>query len=165
MKLFTNENSSTSVSVNDDIAALIMDVVPLITNHLRNEMRLNRMPNLSVPQLRTLVFLYHHQNASLSQVADYVGLKPPSMSKMVNALVVRKLIIRRASAADRRCIRLRLSSSGLEALMRSRRRTETRLAQMLAVLTAEQQAGIITALRALRPLFVKGQESASKSEK
>lgn len=160
MKLFARESNSASVLAGDDAAALIMDVVPQIMNYLRDEMRLNRLPSLSVPQFRTLVFLYRHPNASLSQVADYIGLKLPSMSKMVNALVVRKLLIRRASAEDRRCIRLRLSPNGLEGLMQSRHRTETQLARILVALTPEQQAGIREALQILRPLFVRRPESA-----
>jgi MarR family transcriptional regulator for hemolysin len=137
-----------------------MDVIPLIMNRLRAETR-HHIPELSMPQLRTLIFLYRHEDASVSQVADYVGLKLPSMSKTVNALVVRKLVIRRASSEDRRCVRLRLSSKGVDELIRARRRTEARLAETLAVLGTGQQAGIAAALEALRPLFEEEEASAS----
>jgi DNA-binding MarR family transcriptional regulator len=160
MKSFPKEMNSASTSTSDRAAALMMDVIPQIMNCLRAETR-HHMAELSMPQLRTLIFLYRHEDASVSQVADYVGLKLPSMSKTVNALVIRKLIIRRASSEDRRCVRLRLSSKGVDELMRARRRTEARLADMLAVLGPGQQAGIVAALEALRALFVREEASTS----
>ncbi len=141
-----------SVSTSDRAAALLMDVIPLIMNCIRAE-TCHYMPELSMPQLRTLSFLYRHEDASVSQVADYVGLKLPSMSKTINALVVRKLVISRASREDRRCVRLRLSSRGVDELMRARRLLEARLVERLAVLGPRQQAGIAAALEAVRPLF------------
>jgi DNA-binding MarR family transcriptional regulator len=152
VKLLTQETNS-PLSIDDEVSSLIQDVVPLIMTHLRHEMRLSRRPTLSVPQLRTLVFLYRSPNASLSQVADYVGLKLPSMSKMINSLVVRKLVIRRASSKDRRSISLKLSDIGLKELMRSRSHTKEWLTQTLAVLTAEQKAEIIKTLKTLHSLF------------
>ena len=121
--------------------------------HLRREMRISRTSTLSVPQLRTLVFLHRSPNASLSQVADYVGLKLPSVSKMIDVLVKRKLVIRRNSSEDRRTILLKLSPKGLEELMRSRRHTKEWLTRALAALSPEQKAGIINTLHTLRPLF------------
>lgn len=141
-----------SISTSDRAAALLMDVIPLIMNCIRAE-TCHYMPELSMPQLRTLIFLYRHEDASVSQVADYVGLKLSSMSKTINALVVRKLVISRASREDRRCVRLRLSSGGVDELMRARRLIEARLVDRMAVLAPRQQAGIAAALEALRPLF------------
>jgi DNA-binding MarR family transcriptional regulator len=158
MKSFQKEIKSVSIDNGDRAAALLMDVIPLIMNRLRAETR-HHMPELSMPQLRTLIFLYRHEDASVSQVADYVGLKLPSMSKTVNALVVRKLVISRASSKDRRCVRLRLSSRGVNELTRARWLIEARLVERLSVLEPEQQAGIAAALEALRPLFA-GEEAS-----
>lgn len=155
MKLLDNKSNFNSKSINNDIATLIMEVVPQIMSHLRTKMRLNRAPNLSVPQLRTLIYLHRYQQASLSQVADYLGIKLPSMSKLVDALVGRKLVLRQVSSKDRRCIRLRLSTPGTELLMQSWHLTEAELARTLDVLTAEKKMEIIGALQTLRPLFVK----------
>ena len=41
-----------------ECAALLMDVVPLVMRRIRMEMRSQRMPSLSVPQLRALIYLY-----------------------------------------------------------------------------------------------------------
>jgi DNA-binding MarR family transcriptional regulator len=119
------------------------------------------MPGLSIPQLHTLIFLYRHKDVTLSQVAGRIGLKLPSTSKLVDSLVERKLVIRRASTDDRRYIRLKLSSSGLAELVRARRSTGAIMAKKMAVLTPEQQDRIVTVLQDLRPLFTTGSEEQS----
>jgi len=140
-------------AMSSDTASLIMDVVPVIMNYIRTEMRSRRTPGLTIPQFRTLIFLYRHEDASLSQVAEHVGLKLPTMSKTVDALVDRKLVIRRDDTGDRRKVILKLSAAGLEELKRTRHNTATRLAEILAVLTPEQRSGITESLAILLPLF------------
>jgi DNA-binding MarR family transcriptional regulator len=134
-------------------AALLMDVAPLVMHRIRKEMRSQRMPNLSVPQFRVLIYLYRNEGASLSELADYIGLKLPSMSKTIDVLVTRGLVIRRVLPDDRRYVSLRLGARGLAELKRARRITEANLAEALAVLSSEQQTKIVEALRALRPIF------------
>jgi DNA-binding MarR family transcriptional regulator len=139
-----------------------MEVVPRVMQHIRREMRSHRTPGLSVPELRTLVYLYRNEGASLSEVAEHIGLKLPSMSKTVEALVARKLVIRRALANDRRYISLRLSAHGLAELRRTRRITEARLAEALSVLLPEQQARVVEALKLLGQVFAPEAPPADK---
>ena len=143
-------------------AALLMDVVPRVMQRIRMEMRSHRTPGLSVPQLRTLIYLYRNEGVSLSEVAEHIGLKLPSMSKTVDALVARKLVIRRALAHDRRYISLRLSAHGLAELRRTRRITEARLAEALSVLLPEQQARVVEALKMLGRVFAPEASPAGK---
>jgi DNA-binding MarR family transcriptional regulator len=136
-----------------ECAAEIMDVIPVVMRRIRMEMRSQRMPNVSVPQLRALIYLYRNEGASLSGVADHVGLELPSMSKTIDALVGRGLVIRRVSPSDRRCASLRLSARGRAELKRARSTTEAHLAQALSALTPGQQGAIIEALEDLRRVF------------
>lgn len=137
-----------------ECAALLMDVVPLVMHRIRMEMRSQRMPSLSVPQLRALIYLDRNEGASLSELAEHIGLELPSMSKTVDALVARGLVVRRVLQADRRYISLRLNTRGLAELKRARRITETHLMEALAVLSSAQQANIVEALQELRFVFV-----------
>ncbi len=143
-------------------ASLLMEVVPRVMHRIRMEMRSHRAPGLTVPQLRTLIYLYRNEGASLSAVAEHVGLKLPSMSKMVDALVARKLVIRRAVADDRRYVSLRLSAHGLAELRRTRRMTEASLAEALGPLLPEQQAKVVEALKMLGRVFAPEGMPASK---
>ena len=137
-----------------DAASLIMEVVPLVMSYIRTEMRNQRLPGLSIPQFRSLIYLYRHEDASLSQVAEHLGLQLPTTSKTIDALVTRKLVIRSEYPEDRRRISLKLSATGLEELKRSRHITEARLIEKMNILTAEQQSGIAISLATLRTLFV-----------
>jgi DNA-binding MarR family transcriptional regulator len=156
-------NNETNISPPElDGAALLMEVVPRVMHRIRTEMRSHRTPDLSVPQFRTLTYLYRNEGASLSEVAEHIGLKLPSMSKTVDALVARKLVIRRALAHDRRYISLRLSAHGLAELRRTRRITEARLAEALSVLMPEQQARVVEALKMLGQVFAPEAAPAQK---
>jgi DNA-binding MarR family transcriptional regulator len=153
MKSFHNEIILCGTEQSLDAASLLMEVAPGIMGYIRTEMRRRRMPELSIPHFRVLVFLFRHEDASLSQVAEHVGLKLPSTSKIVDALTARKLVIRRQSQEDRRLIRLKLSSGGLDELARTKRSVEACLADILDVLSPAEQTVIIRAFKMLRPLF------------
>jgi DNA-binding MarR family transcriptional regulator len=136
-----------------ECAALLVETVPRVMHCIRMEMRRHRTSGLSVPQLRTLIYLYRNEGVSLSELADRIGLKLPSMSKTIDALVARRLVIRRALPDDRRCISLRLSAHGLAELRRTRHVTEAHLAEALAVLQPAQQARVKEALQILAQVF------------
>jgi DNA-binding MarR family transcriptional regulator len=143
-------------------ASLLMEVIPRVMHRIRTEMRSHRAPGLTVPQLRTLIYLYRNEGVSLSEVAEHIGLKLPSMSKTVDALVARKLVVRKIVADDRRYISLRLSAHGLAELRRTRRMTEARLAEALELLLPEQQARVVEALKMLGRVFASEGVPASK---
>ena len=84
------------------------------------------------------------------------------MSKAVDVLVTRGLVIRRVLPDDRRYISLRLSARGLAELKRARRITEAHLAEALAVLSSAQQARIVEALQALRLVFAPERAAAAE---
>jgi len=100
-----------------------------------------------------MVFLYRNEGASLSEVANHVGLMLPSVSKIIDALVTRKLVIRTVLPGDRRYISLKLSKLGRTTLMKARRGTEASLAEKIAALSPDQQAMISEAMQTLASVF------------
>jgi len=145
--------SKVSVLSEPGCASLLMDAIPLVMRYIRMEMRSRRMRGLSVPQFRTLVFLRRNEGASLSEVANNVGLTLSSASKTIDALVTRKLVIRTALPDDRRYISLKLSKLGRATLMQARRGAEASLAEKIAALSPAQQAIISEAMQALGSVF------------
>ena len=137
----------------EDCAREVLDVVPLVMRVLRSEMRSQRGPELSVPHFRVLAFLGNNEGASLSEVAEYVGLRLPSMSTLVDGLATRGLVSREPAATDRRRLALCLTAHGRATLNAARRATQARLAKQLALLPPEQQATVAAAMEALRALF------------
>jgi DNA-binding MarR family transcriptional regulator len=124
---------------------------------VRAEMRRHRAAGLSVPQFRTLGFVGRQAGASLSAAAEHMGLTPPSMSVLVDGLVVRKLIARAPDPRDRRRVTLTLTSRGRTLLERTHRAAEARFAEKLAVLCPDERAAVQHALRLLRDVFEQDQ--------
>jgi DNA-binding MarR family transcriptional regulator len=137
----------------------VLEVVPLIMRALVSEIRRHRGPDLSVPQLRTLAFLNVHEGACLSEVGEHIGLTLPSMSKMVDGLVVRNFVLRHNDSTDRRRVVLALTEGGRGALQAARETTQAFLAGRLAALPESQLAAIVNAMGVLRPLFDGGHEA------
>lgn len=143
---------ATQVS-SDECARELLEVVPLIMRAIRSEMRSHRPADLSVPQFRTLNFLDHHEGASLSDVAEHIGLTLPSMSALIDGLVARQLAIRQVSPTDRRRVILAPTARGKTTLEAVRQSTQARLAEVLAALSPSQRATIVQAMEILQPIF------------
>ena len=137
----------------DICAQEILEVVPAVMRIIRAEMRRHRTADLSVPQFRTLAFIDRNADASLSDVAEHIGLTLPSISKIVDGLVTRKLVTRRMHRTDRRRMTLTLTARGQTALQSSRAATRACLAEDLAALSDRQREIVTQALEILRPIF------------
>jgi DNA-binding MarR family transcriptional regulator len=137
----------------DICAQEILEVVPVVMRTIRAELRRHRTADLSIPQFRTLAFIDRSVDASLSDVAEHIGLTLPSMSKIVDGLVTRKLVTRHTHPVDRRRMTLALTARGLTALQTSRAATRACLAEDLAALSDCQRETIVQAMGILRPVF------------
>ncbi len=137
----------------NETAHEILEVVPLVMRTVRTQMRNSRSLNLSVPQFRTLGFVHRHPGTSLSDVAEHVGLALPSMCKLIDGLVERKLIKRRSHPSDRRRITLDLTSKGGALLQSARESTQESLAERLSVLHKHDCSTIVYAMQILYQLF------------
>jgi DNA-binding MarR family transcriptional regulator len=153
MKQFPNESIQTLAPSGKDLAALLMDVVPLIMRYIRTEMRSRRMRGLSVPQFRSLIFLRRNEGSSLSEVANHIGLTLPSASKVIEVLVTRKLVARTELRNDRRYSSLKLTKLGQTTLLQAQRGTEAGLAERLDALSPARQKMAVETMRALSYIF------------
>jgi len=131
---------------------MIVDVAPMVMRHIRREMR-RRANGLSVPQFRALLYVYRHEAAGLAEIAEHVGLMPPSASKMMDKLVARGLVLREIPSDDRRRIRLTLTARGRASVELARRGTAEELAHVVAKLTPEQRVVLAQGLNILSELF------------
>ncbi|MDB5300141.1 MAG: putative MarR family transcriptional regulator [Phycisphaerales bacterium] len=137
----------------DACARQLLETVPQVMQYIRKQMRSLRSHGLSVPQLRTLYFVSHNERPSLSDVADFIGLTLPSMSRLVDGLVRKSLLTRAACPNDRRHIRLGITELGQTALDVVWKGTHTRLTKEVAALNPGDRTTIIAAMQTLRGLF------------
>ena len=137
----------------DQAAAELMEAMPAIMQFVRTIMRNQREPSLSVPQFRVLAFLSHHPGASLSDVADHIGITRASASTMVERLVQRNVVDRQEDPNERRHIMLKLTPTGSDLLEEMRNSTRQKIAELLDELTPEQLGHISAGLVLLGQVF------------
>jgi len=142
-----------ATSAAEDCAAEILEDVPAVMRFIRTQMRRHRGSDLSVPQFRTLVFLSRSRGASLSALAEFLGLSLPATSRLVEGLVRRNFVARRIPPGNRRLVALSISARGQRTICAARQATERRLAEVVASLRNDERAAIQRALRTLREEF------------
>jgi DNA-binding MarR family transcriptional regulator len=87
---------------------------------------------------------------SLNDLAQAEQVRPPTMSRIVDALETAGLARRRVNEKDRRAVRIEATEKGAEALKQGRRRRVRFLAALLARLSALERAELDRALRAIQ---------------
>jgi DNA-binding MarR family transcriptional regulator len=152
--------ASTIRSTLGECAHEVLEVVPIVFRVIRTELRKYGAKEMSVPQFRTLAFVYRKESASLSEVADHIGLTLPTMSTLVDGLVDRGLINRREDREDRRRITLTLTEPGRARFESARGATMVNLEQRLRHLSASDRATIAASMRMLREAFAEGNRPA-----
>ncbi len=139
----------------DQCAVELMEAIHPIMQFIRTEMRSQREPSLSVPQFRVLAFLSLCPGASLSEVADHLGVTRATASAMTDRLVQRGLVDRTEDLEERRHIMLRLTPKGTHSLQEMQTVTQRKVAGLMADLTPEELACISNGLVILAQVFQK----------
>jgi DNA-binding MarR family transcriptional regulator len=134
-------------------AATVLEVVPALMRVIRAQMRRQRTLGLTVAQFRALGYVGRHAGASLSALAEHLGLTPPATSRLVDGLVARQMVRRELSPADRRAVKLTLMPAGATLLEEARRHTLAELETIVARLSDTERSAIIDALRDLNGAF------------
>jgi len=147
-------------SLSTECSALLIELTPVIMRNIREEMQRRTMPGLTLPYYRTLNYLERHPRSSLSDLADYLGITLPSTSKLVQKLVMQKVVLRRA-ARDRRRVCLSLTQLGITAFAQARLETRQKLAENLSSLPQEELSVVVAALRVLSSAFSGGGSGVS----
>jgi DNA-binding MarR family transcriptional regulator len=137
----------------EELAALTLETAPPIMRAIRALMRAGRGDDLSLPQYRALGYVGRHPGASLSAVAEHLGLSTPAASRLIDALVEKGLMARAAAPEDRRYLTLHLSPSGDAIHARTRRQALDGLSALLEGLGPAERATLAQALPILRGLF------------
>ena len=143
----------------DTCAREMLDVMPLVMQDLRRTMRSQSAPDLRVPELRSLAFLRHNPGSNLTDLAEYIGVSLPSMSKLVDTLTTRGFIERTPDASDRRRVRLGLTETGLAILAKAREAVKASFAAKLARLAPQDVATVTASMTLLHSLFALASEN------
>jgi len=143
-----------------ECAREVLDAVPIVMRVIRGELRKYGAREMSVPQYRTLGFVYRNDGASLSELADHVGLTLSTMSTLVDGLAAQGLVNRREDPEDRRRMTLTLTELGRNRHEAARDAALISLREMLRQLSPSDRATVTRAMQVLRERFTRGNEYA-----
>lgn len=137
----------------ESLALGFVTLIPQMMGVLRRHLRAGAQLELRPGQFRMLLLLQMFGPASLSDVADQLGLTLPSASKLAEELGKLGFIARRTDTADRRRIVLSLVPSGRSALDAVQTEAQHQLSELFEPLTAAERKFLACAVSVMRPLF------------
>jgi DNA-binding MarR family transcriptional regulator len=143
----------TQGATSQECAARVMDTIPLVMRFIRADMRAHSAGALSIPQLRSLAFLNRSPGASLSDLAEHLGVTCATASATTERLVQRNLVQRIDDPQERRRVLLNLTEDGKHQLKQSQDQTRAHIADLLEGLTPEQVSNIEEGLALLKNVF------------
>jgi len=124
---------------------------------LRRLAQEDRATGVSAPRLSALSVLVFGGPRTIGALAGVEGVTPPTMTRLVAAMVSEGLVERLEDPADRRVVRVQASASGRSLLLAGRDRRVATLAAMVKPLSSKERrrldaaATIIEAMLATRP--------------
>lgn len=136
------------------LAATLRVSVSRLNRRLRTERA--AYAEVSLGALSVLARLYADGASTASVLATHEGVRPPSMSKILEALEDDDLITRRPHPDDGRQVLVAISDRGRAVLLADRRRREAWLARALTELTPEERSVLAAAAPLLERLSTSG---------
>jgi DNA-binding MarR family transcriptional regulator len=137
----------------EECAARVMETIPLVMRFIRADMRSHSADALSIPQLRSLAYINRNPGASLSEVAEHLGVTCATASTTIERLVQRNLVQRTDHPQERRRVVLNLTEEGKLLLTQSQEKTRAHIADIIEGLTPEQLLHIQEGLTLLKNVF------------
>jgi len=135
------------------VADQVLEVIPLVMRVIRKEFRSQRDPELTLPEFRGLAFVNRSAGCSLNEVAEHIGLEPPTASKLVENLVQRGLVNREEGRNDRRRVQLNISPKGKKSIDAAFEHTRKFLAERLVHLKEHEREEVMEAIEILKDAF------------
>jgi DNA-binding MarR family transcriptional regulator len=126
----------------------ILKSIPSVMRVIRREMMPIAAGQLSIPQFRILAHLSHGEE-TVSSLAQLQGVSLPAISKMLDGLVAKKMVRKKACANDRRSQWAELLPKGRKIFDRMQEQVAIKLNEQLATLSSSDTKVIEEALQIL----------------
>jgi len=147
----------------EPLAAEIFSQVPKVMQTIRCEMR-KAVEGLTIPQFRILARL-ESGPTNHRDLAEWIGVSLPAISRMVNILEDRHLVIRDRQRKDRRYVNLTLSESGLGFFRKCKSIGQKSLSKRFVNMSIENKKYIIDALKVLGAALAQPEEENEKARR
>lgn len=150
-----SENSFTELH---DIADRLHSIAIHLLRRLR---KVDESTGLSGPRLSALSVVVFGGPATLTELAAAEQVKPPTMTKLVQALEEDGYLVRKPDPLDGRVSRIDATARGRETLMQGRANRVSMLANLLAELSVTEQKALRRAVGSLEEI-VAGRRTLSR---
>jgi len=138
-----NEISTNSSQIADQLHSLAIHL-------LRKLRREDEGSGLNAPRLSALSVIVFGGPLTLGDLAAAEQVRPPTMTRIVNALEDQGLVIKKQNANDGRSTLLIATPAGKKLLMAGRERRVRALAKQIAALTVQQRSTLQEAAEILK---------------
>ncbi|HEX4310286.1 MAG TPA: MarR family transcriptional regulator [Acidobacteriaceae bacterium] len=119
---------------------------------LRKLRRVDSSSGLNAPRLSALSVIAFAGPLTLGRLADAEQVRPPTMTRIVNALETKGLVTKSSSASDRRTIHISATTRGKRLLLLARNRRVESLARQIHALPSHDKKILHDAIAVLNKL-------------
>jgi DNA-binding MarR family transcriptional regulator len=103
--------------------------------------------DITIAQYRTIVVLASRGPQKLADLAEQLGVTPPTAGRMSDRLVRRGLVTRHRGEDDRRVVRIAITPAGRDVVDEATRHRRAIIAEILSGMPADRRREIAVALR------------------
>jgi DNA-binding MarR family transcriptional regulator len=108
---------------------------------------------LTAPRLSALSVIVFNGKITLGKLAEAEQVRPPTMTRIVNALEAQELVVKAQDPGDGRVIRIAATTKGKRSLIRGRARRVQFLTGQIRQLEKAKQENLSTALVTIQELI------------
>ena len=134
---------------NTDIAASLERLLPVLWDTYFTPLPPGLVVDLPVGQARTLIHLAVAGRRRMGELADDLGVKLPTATRIVDRLVERDLVTRESWDKDRRVVWVQATEEGMAIAEAARQFRRGIIVRRLSKLDERQRASIVRALALL----------------
>ena len=135
-----------------EAAQSVIQVAWRVMRMVKTEVTHGRTTELTPTQMQSLGFMISNPGASLSELAEHLGLKMPTTSKVVDELVRTGRAERAVVPANRRKLSLNITDAGREVVESAAEPAVFLMADLLGRLSAQERKIVEQSMSLLQPL-------------
>src|ERR1700728_375438 len=120
---------------------------------LRTLRRVDESSGLTAPRLSALSVIVFNGPITLGKLAEAEQVRPPTMTRIVNALEEQKLVVKAQDPGDGRLIRIAATTKGKRVLIRGRARRVQSLTEQIRHLEKVEQENLSAVLVTIQELI------------